>query len=126
MLSLFMKKKLPEPSGWTLNTGSEDFPVYPEIFRDYIEGMLSGILAGGTEFLILSPPKPIEHVAFIQTCPDNEDGFLHIEAGYDRKFDDGSVMLLGSDRRTKAEVLEMFVTFFETGRVDTTGWFEVR
>lgn len=126
MLSLFMKKKAPEPSGWTMRTGSEDFPVYAEIFRDYVEGMLSGILAGGTEFLILSPPKPIEHAAFIQTCPDNEDGFLHIEAGYDRKFDDGSVMLLGSDRRTKAEVLEMFVTFFETGRVDTTGWFEVR
>ena len=126
MLSLFMKKKPPVPSGWTLNTGDKEFPVYAEIFNEYVDGILSGILAGGTEFLILSPPKPIDHVAFIQTCPDREDGFLHIEAGFDQKFEDGSVKLLSSDRHTQAEVLEMFIRFFESGKIDMTGWFEVR
>lgn len=67
---------------WTVRiTDSEHQISNPDGFGANIDNALTAVEMGDEEFVVLSPSAPINNYTFLQACPDNESGYLHIEAG---------------------------------------------
>ena len=118
------EEKKPE---WTLRVTDTEERI--ENIRDFIaivDGALEEVESGDEEFIVLSPSEPVNHISFIQACMDKEPELMHIEAGLDEKKDENSLpTILCKDKIEPSEVLEIFIGFYQEGKVDTDGWYEL-
>lgn len=112
---------------WTLRVTDTEEKI--ENIRDFIgivDGAIEEIEDGEEEFIIVSPSEPVNHVTFIQACMDKEPGLMHIEAGLDEKKDQNSLpKILCKDNIEPSECLDIFIAFYQDGKVDTDGWYEL-
>ena len=125
-MGLFFKKKNQAEPEWTVRLGDVEHKVRnADVFESNIDDALTDVEMGNVEFLILSPSKPVNGFTFLQTCPDEEEGYLHIEAGMDKMNADGRIKIVCHDHFTTGEVLDLFITFFRNQTIDVGGWYEL-
>ena len=86
---------------------------------------MTDIEEGYAEFFVLTPPNPVNHIAFLQVCPAKESGFLHIEVGLAKKARNRRVKILACDHFSTGDVLDIFVAYFKDSVIDTSGWYEL-
>ena len=112
---------------WTLRvTDTEEIIDNIDDFIAIAEAAIEDVESGDEEFIILSPSKPVNHVTFIQACMDKQPDLMHIEAGFDEKKDQNSLpKILCKDRTEPFECMEIFVEFYNEGKVNTDGWYEL-
>lgn len=111
---------------WTVRLQDEEHIINnPDAFEGNVDDALTRVEMSDAEFLVLSPSKPLNKIAFLQACPDTDSGYLHIEAGLDDKNPYGFPKVVCQDHLTTGEVLDLFISFFRNHIIDTKGWYEL-
>lgn len=102
---------------WVLVSDGE--PFY-KVDKHIIENELNKLDALELDFLILEPSKNIDDTIFLQVCINTtiendkkENNEFYIELG----FYDINNLVFGKDNLTKAEVLKIFIEYFENNKL---------
>ena len=125
LFKLFEKKNTPEQKGWIARTGDKEFLVDPKLVTACIDDALTDVEEGYAEFFVLTPSNPVNYIAFLQVCPDQDPGFLHIEAGLSKKARNRRIKILACDHLSTSDVFGIFVDYFKGSIIDTSGWYEL-
>lgn len=94
-----------------------------------IEQQLAAIKHGDTEFMILTPPEPLQikssgrECSFLQLCRDEDPEYFHCEVSVSDAGKTDEALIYGKDRLSKEEVETLICGFIDGGIVpDTRDW----
>ena len=120
-------KKVVEPNPyWTIRFNMDDINIeHPENFFINFDDALAELEMGRIPFIVLSPPNPINDIAFLQVAK-NENMLIHVQAGTVDPTKKNNITIVYKDDVSTGDVLHMFCEFFNKGELDVSGWKELQ
>ena len=110
---------------WTIRLDNNEYNIeHPADFHGNFDNALTDLEMGEIPFIVLSPPKPINDITYLQVAM-NENSLMHIEAGIITSTTRNDFKLLYKDDLTTGEVLDIFILFFSKGELNVSEWKEL-
>lgn len=124
IFNIFTKDK-PSNIQWTIRVAEDEILIdNPDTFPINLDNYLTDLEMNDIEFIVLAPSQTLNNLTFLQVA-NNNDGYMHVEAGLDEKNSMGRPKILYKDNITTGECYDMFWAFYKTGKIDVSGWKEL-